>query len=153
MITSRLVKSIIFILLLIGASCFLGYTSYQIENLVDTIFSPSIDILYPFLWLLLSIALVAVTAGLDGVIAHGMLVMGLVGRAITAWVGVAPLRQFGVRFVNVTRPGQMITVSGQVVEKMEVGGEYRVRCEVSAADQAGQEKVKGSFVIALPRRR
>ena len=95
---------------------------------------------------------VAVTAGLDGVIAHGMLVMGLVGRAITVWVGVAPLRQFGVRFVNVTKPGQTITVSGQVVEKMEIDGEYRVRCEVSAADQAGQEKVKGSFVVALPRR-
>jgi acyl dehydratase len=95
---------------------------------------------------------VATNAGLEGVIAHGMLVMGLVGRAITDWVGVAPLRQFGVRFVNVTRPGQTITVSGQVVEKMEVDGEYRVRCEVSAADQAGQEKVKGSFVVALPRR-
>jgi acyl dehydratase len=95
---------------------------------------------------------VATNAGLEGVIAHGMLVMGLIGRAITDWVGVAPLRQFGVRFVNVTRPGQTITVSGQVVEKMEVDGEYRVRCEVSAADQAGQEKVKGSFVVALPRR-
>jgi acyl dehydratase len=95
---------------------------------------------------------VAEQAGLGGVIAHGMLVMGLVGRAITDWVGVAPLRQFGVRFVGMTRPGQVITVSGQVVEKLVVDGEPRLRCEVYAADQDGERKVTGSFVVALSRK-
>lgn len=95
---------------------------------------------------------VAEEAGLGGVISHGMLVMGLVGRAITDWVGMAPLRQFGVRFVNITRPGQRITITGTVVEKQEVDGEHRVRCEVSAADQNGEQKVTGSFVVALPLR-
>jgi acyl dehydratase len=95
---------------------------------------------------------VAEKAGLGGVIAHGMLVMGLVGRAITNWAGVAPLRQYSARFVGMTKPGDVITVSGQVVEKLEVGGEYRIRCEVSAVDQTGQQKVKGSFVAALPKR-
>lgn len=95
---------------------------------------------------------VAEQAGLGGVIAHGMLVMGLVGRAITAWVGIAPLRQFGVRFVGMTRPGEVITVSGQVVEKMESDGEHRLRCEVTAVDQEGRPKVQGSFVVALPLR-
>lgn len=92
----------------------------------------------------------AEAAGLGGVIAHGMLVMGLVGRAITAWVGLAPLRQFGVRFTGMARPGQVITVIGQVVEKLEINGEHRIRCEVVAADQEGQPKVQGSFVAALP---
>jgi acyl dehydratase len=96
---------------------------------------------------------IAEKAGLGGVIAHGMLVMGLVGRAITDWVGLAPLRQFGVRFVGVTKPGQVITVSGQVVDKIEVDGEHRLRCEVSAVDQDGGQKVKGSFVVALPKRK
>lgn len=93
---------------------------------------------------------VAVEAGLGGVIAHGMLVMGLAGRAITDWVGVAPLRQFGVRFLEVTKPGQAITVTGKVVEKTVVDGEHRVRCEIFAADQDGQQKIRGSFVVALP---
>lgn len=93
---------------------------------------------------------VAEAAGFGGVIAHGMLVMGLVGRAVTDWVGLAPLRQFGVRFVGVTQPGQSITVTGQVVEKIEIDGEHRLRCEVTAVDQDGQAKVKGSFIIALP---
>jgi acyl dehydratase len=95
---------------------------------------------------------VAEEAGLGGVIAHGMLVMGLVGRAITDWVGVAPLRQFGVRFLSMTRPGQALTISGQVVEKMEVDGEHRLRCEVVAVDREGDQKVKGSFIVALPGR-
>lgn len=96
---------------------------------------------------------VAEKAGLGGVIAHGMLVMGLVGRVITGWVGVAPLRQYGVRFLSVARPGQIITITGQVVEKMDVDGEHRVRCEVLAVDQNGDQKVKGSFVVALPVRK
>jgi acyl dehydratase len=94
----------------------------------------------------------AEAAGLGGVIAHGMLVMGLVGRAITTWIGVAPLRRFGVRFTGMTKPGQIITVTGTVVEKLEINGEHCVRCEVVAADQEGQVKVQGSFVAALPKR-
>lgn len=64
MTTSKLVKTIIFIVLLIAASCFLGNIGNQIGQLGDTIFSPSMDTLYPFLWLLLALVLVAITAGL-----------------------------------------------------------------------------------------
>ncbi len=92
---------------------------------------------------------VAEQAGLGGVITHGMLVMGLVGRAITDWVGVAPLRQFKVRFVGISKPGHIITVKGTVVEKMVVDGEHRMRCELSADDQHGHQKINGSFVVAL----
>lgn len=64
MTTSKLVKTIIFIVLLIGASCYLGIICQQIGGLGDTIFSLSMDTLYPFLWLLLALGLVAITAGL-----------------------------------------------------------------------------------------
>ena len=95
---------------------------------------------------------VAEAAGLGGVIGHGMLVMGLVGRAITGWVGIAALRQFGVRFTGITRPGQVITITGKVIEKLEVDREYRIRCEVTAVDQDGHQKVQGSFVAVLEKR-
>jgi len=62
--TSKLVKTIIFIALLIAASCYLGNICNQIGQLGDTIFSPSMDTLYLFLWLLLALTLVAITAGL-----------------------------------------------------------------------------------------
>ena len=64
MVTSKLIKSAIFIVLLIAASCFLGNTCQQIGQLGNTIFSPSWDMVYPFLWLLLALALVAIASGL-----------------------------------------------------------------------------------------
>ncbi len=68
MTTSKLVKTVIFIVLLIAASCYLGNICHQIGQLGDTIFSLSMDTLYPFLWLLLALALVAITAGLVAVL-------------------------------------------------------------------------------------
>ncbi|MBA7651159.1 hypothetical protein ES703_58974 [subsurface metagenome] len=64
MTTNKLIKTAIFVVLLIAASCFLGNTCQRIGRLGVVIFSPSWDILYPFLWLLLALALVAITAGL-----------------------------------------------------------------------------------------
>ncbi len=64
MTTSKLVKTIIFIVLLIAASGYLGIISHQIGQLGDGIFSLTMDTLYPFLWLLLALVLVAITAGL-----------------------------------------------------------------------------------------
>lgn len=64
MTTSKRVKTIIFVVLLIAASCYAGNLCHQIGQLGDNIFSPSMDTLYPFLWLLLALVLVAITAGL-----------------------------------------------------------------------------------------
>lgn len=90
-----------------------------------------------------------VDAGNDGVIAHGMLVMGFAAQMITDWVRPEQVRKFGVRFTGISRPGDEITITGRVVEKFEADGEQRVRCEVEAVDQAGQRKLQGEFVAAL----
>jgi len=64
MTTSKLVKTIIFVVLLVAASSYLGNIGRQIEQLGDAIFVFSMDTLYPFIWLLLALVLVAITAGL-----------------------------------------------------------------------------------------
>lgn len=84
-------------------------------------------------------------AGQGGVIAHGMLIMGFMGQAITDWIPNRNLKRFGVRFVNVTRPGDTITVSGKITGKKVLAGQKIVTCEVSAADQNGQVKAAGTF--------
>lgn len=61
---SKLVKTIVFVVLLIAASAYLAYASVQVRQLGDTVFSPATDTLYPFIWLLLALLLVAITAGL-----------------------------------------------------------------------------------------
>lgn len=87
-------------------------------------------------------------AGFGGVIAHGMLVMGFVGQAIAGWVPNRYLKKFKVRFSAVTRPGEIITVSGKVVEKKAEGN--TVVWDLQAKDQKGEVKVSGRLEAALP---
>ncbi len=92
----------------------------------------------------------AKAVGLDGVIAHGMLIMGFVGQAITQWIPRKYLKRFGVRFAGMTKPGNTITVKGNVVEKRVDGNENIIKCEVLAQDENGDVKVTGHFEAALP---
>lgn len=95
---------------------------------------------------------VARQVGLDGVIAHGMLIMGFAGRMLSDYLGPGALRRYGVRFKGMTRPGDAVTCTGHITEKLEVDGEPRVRGVVQAVDQAGDIKLSGSFEAALPTR-
>ncbi|MEC3977392.1 MaoC/PaaZ C-terminal domain-containing protein [Amycolatopsis sp. H20-H5] len=75
-------------------------------------------------------------AGLPGVIAHGMLTMGLAARTVTEWTGGPDaIAGYRVRFrrpVQVPDSGQtLVVVSGVVTEKLEgrrVTVELTVRC-------------------------
>lgn len=91
--------------------------------------------------------------GIGGTIAHGMLIMGFVGQAITGWIPKKYLRKFGVRFAAMTRPGDVVTVTGKVVEKKEDGAEKLIVCQVEAKNQKDAVLVSGSFEAALPSRK
>lgn len=84
-------------------------------------------------------------AGQGGVIAHGMLVMGMVGQAITDWIPNRSLKKLKVRFVNVSRPGDVISVHGKVTGKRVEEGRGIITCSVEARDRGGQVKVSGTF--------
>ncbi|HPX17707.1 MAG TPA: MaoC/PaaZ C-terminal domain-containing protein [Deltaproteobacteria bacterium] len=86
----------------------------------------------------------------DGVIAHGMFVMGCVGQAVTSWVPKNRLKRLGVRFAGMSKPGNTITISGEVTDKRVVDGENIVTCSIVAKDEQGDVKVSGSFDAALP---
>lgn len=99
--------------------------------------------------------------GLESVIAHGMLIMGIAGEAITAWIDNKYVRKISVRFLGMTQPVNMddfektkdratITVTGKVIEKYEENGEKRIRCEILAQDAQGSRKLRGFFIVALP---
>jgi len=92
----------------------------------------------------------AKAVGLDGVIVHGMLIMGFVGQAITQWIPRKYFKKFGVRFAGMTKPGNTITVKGNVVDKLVEGSENIIRCEVLAQDENGDIKITGHFEAALP---
>lgn len=89
-------------------------------------------------------------AGLGGRIAHGMLIMGFVGQAITAYVPKKYLRKFSVRFGGMTKLNDVITITGTIKDKRTENGENMITGEVTAIDQNGDTKVSGTFDASLP---
>ncbi|AWX56204.1 3-hydroxyacyl-ACP dehydratase [Brevibacillus brevis] len=86
---------------------------------------------------------VAEKAGLGGVIAHGMMIMGFVGQAIHTWFHADDLLKFSVRFRGMTRPGEKIIVKGSVVAEKE----DRWLCEAEVVNEAGEVKVSAQFEV------
>ncbi len=85
---------------------------------------------------------VATGVGLPGVIAHGMLTMGLAARAVTEWAGdPTALVEYQVRFgrpvvVPDDDTGAEVTVRGRIAQVLD-GGRVRVDLTVTS----GGEKV------------
>ena len=89
-------------------------------------------------------------AGMPDVFAHGMLSMAWLGRLITNWAPQTSLREFEVRFTAMTQVGERITCSGRVAGKLERGGERLVKVDIATANDAGEIKLAGSALFALP---
>lgn len=85
----------------------------------------------------------------DGVITHGMLIMGFVGQAITDWIPKKDLKRFAVRFAGMSKPGNTITITGKVIDKKNQAAENLITCEIIAVDETGDVKVTGSFDAAV----
>ena len=92
----------------------------------------------------------AQAAGLPSVFGHGMFTMGLLGKAITDYVGVGNLKLYKVRFTKQTWPGEKLTTKVTVAKKYDEHGEHRVDLECSVVNDEGEAKVAGTAVAALP---
>ncbi|KRW91817.1 dehydratase [Alicyclobacillus tengchongensis] len=81
-------------------------------------------------------------AGLGGVIAHGMLTMAFVGQMLTDLFGESgELSTFGIRFIDMVRPDDIITCEGVVTEVEEAANGQIVTCDVWATKAPGDVKV------------
>lgn len=89
-------------------------------------------------------------AGMDDVFAQGMLPMAYLGRLLTDWVPQTAIRKFSCRFRAITHLTEAITCSGEVTEKWDEEGETFVKLALTAANSAGEVKLAGAAVIALP---
>jgi acyl dehydratase len=89
-------------------------------------------------------------AGLPSVFGHGMFTMGLLGKALTDFVGVGNLKLYRVRFTKQTWPGETLTTRVVVAKKYEEHGEHRVDLDVSVVNENGESKIQGVAVAALP---
>ena len=90
----------------------------------------------------------AKSAGLDDVIAHGMLSAGYLARMLTDWVPQSSIRSINNRFTAMTHIGDSVTCTGKVVEKFEKGNEKLVRLEMQVHTVEAQTVI-AEAVIAL----
>ncbi len=88
-------------------------------------------------------------AGFPDVFSHGMLVMGLLGQAVTDAIRPDRLRAFSTRFVAITQLGAAISCEGTVAELFEADGERRARLALTARDETGDLKLAGEAIVAL----
>jgi acyl dehydratase len=91
-------------------------------------------------------------SGLPSVFGHGMFTAGILAKAITDYVGVGNLRNYKIRFTKQTWPGEVLTTHVKVAKRYEQGNEHRVDLECSVTNEAGEAKLTGVAVAALPSR-
>ena len=75
-----------------------------------------------------------------------MFSMGLLGRALTDYVGVGNVASYKVRFTKQTWPDEVLTTTISVAGKREEGGQKLVDLTCSLANQDGEVKVAGEAV-------
>ena len=90
----------------------------------------------------------AKSAGLDDVIAHGMLSAGYLARMLTDWVPQSAIRSMNNRFTAMTHIGDRVTCTGKVVEKFVKGNEKLVRLEMQTHTPEAQTII-AEAVISL----
>lgn len=91
-------------------------------------------------------------AGNPSVFGHGMFSMGVLGRALTDYVGVGNLRNFRVRFTRQSWPGDTLKSRISVQDKRKENGENLVELECALLNQDDDVLVSGSASAALPAR-
>ena len=94
----------------------------------------------------------AKAAGQPSVFGHGMFSMGLLGSALTDYVGPGNVRRFRVRFAKQTWPDEELRTSIVVTGKRTEGTDHLVDFDVRLCNADGEEKVVGDATAVVPAR-
>ena len=88
--------------------------------------------------------------GLDGAIAHGMLIMGFLGEYVMKIAAQqAKVVNLKMRFGQMTFPGDEIECSGVVKEIFELNGQRHIELDLYATKGAGDVVGTGSATLQL----
>jgi acyl dehydratase len=92
----------------------------------------------------------AQAAGQPSVFGHGMFSMGMLGSALTDYVGVGNVLRYQVRFARQTWPDEVLSTKVVVTGKREEDGKRLVDLAVTLSNGDGEDKVVGEATAALP---
>ena len=87
--------------------------------------------------------------GLPDVIAHGMLIMGYLGRVLTNNFSQKQIIEYSVQFSSITNIGDELTCNAKVVKIITNGKRKNLKLELSVTDQHDDLKLKGYSVIKI----
>ena len=85
--------------------------------------------------------------GLPDVIAHGMLIMGYLGRVLTNNLNQNQILEYGVQFSSITNIGDVLCCSGIVKEISGNKSNKILKLELNVKDQDNDTKLKGYSLI------
>ncbi len=91
----------------------------------------------------------AQAAGQPSVFGHGMFSMGLLGSALTDYVGIGNLQRYQVRFARQTWPDEVLSTRIVVTGKREEGGQQLVDLAVTLSIGEGEDKLVGEATAVL----
>jgi acyl dehydratase len=91
----------------------------------------------------------AQAAGLPSVFGHGMFSMGILGSALTDYVGVGNVQRYQVRFTRQTWPDEVLSSKIVVTGKREDGGKKLVDLSVTLSNGDGEDKVVGEATAVV----
>ncbi|HXY28206.1 MAG TPA: MaoC/PaaZ C-terminal domain-containing protein [Acidimicrobiales bacterium] len=92
----------------------------------------------------------AQAAGQPSVFGHGMFSMGLLGSALTDYVGVGNVVRYQVRFARQTWPDEQLSTKIVVTATRHEDGKNLVDMDVTLSNAEGENKVVGQATAALP---
>ncbi len=92
-------------------------------------------------------------AGLDGVIAHGMLSMAFLGQFVTGWMstlaGAPHLARLKVRFSAMVKPGDVLTCKGTIKSIAQGEGRTLLTLDIWAENQRGERVTSGDAEVSV----
>jgi len=87
--------------------------------------------------------------GLPDVIAHGMIIMGYLGKVLTNNFHQSQILEYNVQFCSITNIGDKLTCRAKVVKTFTNGTKKNLKLELSVKDQNDDLKLKGYSLIKI----
>jgi len=88
-------------------------------------------------------------AGMDDVIAHGMLSMAYLGQGLRIWVPQDRIREWRVRFTAITPIHALVHCRGEVADIFDNNGERRARLRIGTWTHHNVQTIKGEAIVTL----
>jgi 3-hydroxybutyryl-CoA dehydratase len=88
---------------------------------------------------------------LGGTVAHGMLILAYISEMMTAafgekWISGGKLE---VRFRAAARPGDTVTLSGQITKLEKTGIQTTIHCSVLCSNEKAEQIITGEAVLTV----